>query len=185
MESDLSALSRRVEKMEERVWGSGPRNSQKSITHGLAEYSTDVGNSLAVHDRILPIMKRIDELEMYLDPMFAENCSQTDRVKQSIILSQADQIEDEYNHLEQIKNLSGELNDAGGHLNHIGEVSSRLQGLKQIQLEERQHGDSLNKQTLELVEKYNTIISSLTQAFIQADATVSAAEEKTKKPVYY
>jgi len=183
MEADLTALNRRVEKMEQRVWGSGPRTSQKSVAHGLAEFGTDVGNSLALHDRILPIMKRIDELEMYLDPMFAESCSQTDRVKQSIVLSQAGQIEQEYNDLEQIKGLSGELD--GKPLSEIGEVTSKMDGLKRIQVEERRHGDDLNKQTLELVEKYNSIISSLTQAFIQADATISAAEEKAKKPVYY
>lgn len=40
---------------------------------------------------------------MYLDPLFGEKSSQTDRVKQSILLSQAGQLDQEYNMLEQVK----------------------------------------------------------------------------------
>jgi len=183
VEPDLAALTRRLERLEERTYGSRPRTAQEPIVHRLAEFSTDVGNSLAGHDRITPIIKRLEELETYLDPMFAETSSQTDRVKQSIVLSQAGQIQRDYNTLEQIKELSGELN--GGKMGDIEEVSTKMENLKRIQLEERAHSDALNRQTLELVEKYNKIISDLTTAFLQADATVAAAEEKTKKPVYY
>lgn len=39
---------------------------------------------------------------MYLDPLFGEKSSNTDRVKQSILLSQAGQLDQEYNMLEQV-----------------------------------------------------------------------------------
>jgi hypothetical protein len=35
----------------------------------------------------------VDELETYLDPMLTEHLVQTDRVKQSIVLSQEERIE--------------------------------------------------------------------------------------------
>ena len=41
-----------------------------SITPFLG--SNDLGNSLAGNDRIGPLLKRLDELETYLDPLFAE-----------------------------------------------------------------------------------------------------------------
>ncbi|XP_023333841.1 dynactin subunit 3 [Eurytemora carolleeae] len=184
MESDLSALNRRLEKLEQRTWGSKPRNIlHEPLVHYVAEYSTDVGNSLVGHDRITPVVKRIEELEMYLDPLFGEKSSNTDRVKQSILLSQAGQLDQEYNMLEQIKILSGELDSQK--LGDIKENTGKLEELKRFQLQEKEQADALNTQTLELVEKYNSIISSLTQAFIQIDAKVAAVEAKLKKPEYY
>jgi len=179
----LSALARRIENLEQRTWGNNPRLGLNPVTSRLAEYSTDLGNSLVGHDRITPLLKRIDELEAYLDPMFGEGTGQSDRVKQSIVLSQEDKIREDYSNLQKVKTLSSELE--GGKLKDIGTVEKRLEELNRLQLTEREQSDNLNKQTLELVEKYNNIISDLTTAFNQADATVTAAEEKIKKPVYY
>ena len=47
-----------------------------------------------------------------------------------------------------------------------------------MQLEQRELGESATEQTLELVQKYNDIISSLTEAFIQADTIVTKAEQE-------
>eukprot|EP00088_Acartia_fossae_P053961 TRINITY_DN6165_c0_g1_i7.p1 TRINITY_DN6165_c0_g1~~TRINITY_DN6165_c0_g1_i7.p1 ORF type:complete len:185 (+),score=55.12 TRINITY_DN6165_c0_g1_i7:34-588(+) len=184
MENEIGALTKRLEKLEHSIWGENKAKTMSTpLVQNIAELSTDVGNSLAGHDRITPIIKRLDELEMYLDPVFGENTSQTDRVKQSIVLSQEAEIQKNLDTLEKIHGMTGEL--SGDRLTDMPAAKTKLEQLHKIQLEERRHADEINKQTLELVEKYNEIIASMNQAFIQAEAEVAALEEKKKKPVYY
>ena len=47
----------------------------------------------------------LDELEMYLDPSFGETNSQTDRVKQSIVLTQQNQIQQNLDSLEKVRSI--------------------------------------------------------------------------------
>ena len=58
------------------------------------------------------------------------------------------------------------------------ELRPRVLKLSSVQLEQRELGESATEQTLELVQKYNDIISSLTEAFIQADTIVTKAEQE-------
>jgi len=184
MEGEIAALSRRLEKLENKIHGHNKvRTNRTPLVKSIADLSTDVGNSLAGHDRITPIIRRLDELEMYLDPVFGETGSQTDRVKQSIVLSQQNQIQQDLDTLERIKEMTSEL--SGEKMSDIDTSTTKLEQLQRIQLEQRKYSDDINQQTLDLVEKYNTIIGNLNQAFLQAEAEVAAAEEKQKRPVYY
>nr|ALS04549.1 dynactin subunit 6 [Acartia pacifica] len=184
MDSEVAALARRLEKLEHKIWGDNKaRSINEPLVKSVSDLSTDVGNSLAGHDRITPILKRLDELEMYLDPVFGETSAQNDRVKQSIVLSQENQIQQNLDSLEKMKRMTDEL--SGDKIGDIAATTSKLEQLHKIQLEERQYSDSMNKQTLDLIEKYNTIIANLNDAFVQAESEVAAAEEKQKRPVYY
>ena len=56
----------------------------------------------------------------------------------------------------------------------------RVAELSQIQIEQREAGECITEQTVDLVQKYNDIISSLTETFIQADHIVTRAEQELK-----
>ena len=60
------------------------------------------------------------------------------------------------------------------------ELRPRVLKLSSVQLEQRELGESATEQTLELVQKYNDILSSLTEAFIQADQFLTKAEDELK-----
>ena len=66
--TDVEALTRRIEALEAHVG----KHSGEPLVGNLVEYSNDLGNSLAGNDRILPLMKRLEELETFLDPLFGE-----------------------------------------------------------------------------------------------------------------
>ena len=66
--TDIEALTRRIEALEAHVG----KHSGEPLVGNLVEYSNDLGNSLAGNDRILPLMKRLEELETFLDPLFGE-----------------------------------------------------------------------------------------------------------------
>ena len=48
------------------------KHSGEPLVNHLVEFSNDLGNSLAGNERILPLMKRLEELETFLDPLFGE-----------------------------------------------------------------------------------------------------------------
>ena len=80
MKTDIEALTKRIEKLEAQVG----KQTGDPLVGQLVEYSNDLGNSLAGNDRILPLMKRLEELETYLDPLFGEKESCSLGVKMSL-----------------------------------------------------------------------------------------------------
>ena len=63
-----------------------------------------------------------------------------------------------------------------GSLNKMETVEPRVAELSRIQVEQREAGERLTEESLELVQRYNEIIASLSQAFIHADQVVARAE---------
>lgn len=55
-------------------------------------------------------------------------------------------------------------------------LEPRVAELSRIQVEQREAGERLTEESLELVQRYNEIIASLSQAFIHADQVVVRAE---------
>ena len=81
VKTDIEALTKRIEKLEAQV---GKHGGGDPLVGHLVEYSNDLGNSLAGNERILPLMKRLDELETYLDPLFGEKEACSLGVKMSL-----------------------------------------------------------------------------------------------------
>merc|ERR1712002_820196 len=175
--TDLVALSKRVEALEARV---GDKVSQPILPF-LVDYSNDLGNSLAGNDRIGPLLKRLEELETCLDPLFGEREAVSQGVKMSMVESQAENMKDNLEMLEKVEKMKVDLD--GSNIDKIDEPKPKLAELSKIQLDQREAGDAVTEETLELVQKYNNIIASLTEAFIQADQVITKAEldqNKTK-----
>ena len=63
-----------------------------------------------------------------------------------------------------------------GSLNKMETLEPRVAELSRIQVEQREAGERLTEESLELVQRYNEIIASLSQAFIHADQVVARAE---------
>ena len=145
----------------------------------LVDYSSDLGNSLAGNDRIGPLLKRLDELETFLDPLFGEREAVSQGVKMSMVESQSENIRDNLEMLQNVEKLKVGLE--GGNLNKIEGLKPKLAELSKIQMEQREAGEAGSEQTLELVQKYNNIIASLTEAFIQADEMITKAEMEQNK----
>merc|ERR1712098_979377 len=101
-------------------------------------------------------------------------------VKMSMVESQADNIRDNLEMLEKVEGMKSNLE--GSNVDKIDELKPKLAELCKIQIEQREAGEAATEETLELVQKYNNIIASLTEAFIQADQMISKAEmAQTKK----
>ena len=63
-----------------------------------------------------------------------------------------------------------------GNISKMEELEPKVAELNKIQLDQREVGERVTEETMELVQSYNDIIASLSQAFIHADQTISKAE---------
>ena len=85
--TEVEALTKRVEALEAKI-GRPQSQQQEPVLSYLVDYSNDLGNSLAGNDRIGPLLKRLDELETYLDPLYGEKEACSLGVKMSLVESQ-------------------------------------------------------------------------------------------------
>merc|ERR1712098_94373 len=168
---DLAALANRIDLLEERLGG---RAGMQPVLGSLAELSTDLGNSLAGNDRVEPLLRRTQELETFLDPLFGETGMRGEGVRWSIVESQGDRLNKDLEMLNRVEKLKGGME--GGRGAQMDSLKPRLATLSQVQVEQREEGEALTKECLDLVQQYNQIIASLTEAFIQADQAVTKAE---------
>merc|ERR1712218_54876 len=142
VKTDIEALTKRIEKLEAQV---GKQTGDPLVGH-LVEYSNDLGNSLAGNDRILPLMKRLEELETYLDPLFGEKEACSLGVKMSLVENQFEAVRENQESLENLEKLKGSLEE--GNLSKMAELT-------RIQLEQRDLGENITEQTVDLVQRYN------------------------------
>ena len=168
--TDLDALTKRVEALETKIG----KRVNKPILPFLVDYSNDLGNSLAGNDRISPLLKRLDELETFLNPLFGEKNVLNQGVKMGMVESQSEFIKENLVMLEKVEKMKSSLD--GGSISKIDSLKPKLAELNKIQVDQRESGEAVTEQTLELVQKYNDIIASLSEAFIQADHLVTEAE---------
>lgn len=157
----------------------GKRTAQPILPF-LVDYSNDLGNNLASRDRIAPLMKRVDELETYLDPLFGEETTMSDTTKLNIVSSQEAQLNNNLNILAKIEALKPALQS--NKLVQVSELAPKMAELSRLQVDQSEQVGEMTQQTLDLVNKYNSIIASLTDAFLQADLVVRRAEQEKNKP---
>merc|ERR1712115_660759 len=171
--ADMASLAKRVEVLEKRV---GSRPGQQPLVPVLAEYSTDLGNGLAGNERIVPVLRRTEELETFLDPLFGEAATQKDGVRWAIAESQKERLKNNLELLQKLEKMKSCLEE--GRLSRVEELRPRLAELSRVQVEQREEGDSISTDSLALVQRYNDIIASLTEAFTQADLAITRAEKE-------
>ena len=88
--SEIEALTRRIEALEAKL---GSAKGQPVLPY-LVDYSNDLGNSVAGNDRIVPLLKRLEELETFLDPLYGEKEASSLGVKMSLVESQYNTIKE-------------------------------------------------------------------------------------------
>lgn len=185
--SPIDTIESRLSNIERRVYGkSNPSFKEKEdaasevaggIVPRLTDIAKDVGNAVGTRERAAPLFRRLKELESYMDPSFGESKGLPAELKVQMILAQEEKIRKSADLLKDIQAKSAVLN-ADAILTYTQpECERNLVKLSTIQLEQEMACSSLNESTLELVERYNDVISTIAETFVRYDEMLKAIEE--------
>ncbi|XP_047735612.1 uncharacterized protein LOC108679201 isoform X2 [Hyalella azteca] len=94
------------------MFGSAPRDTNyPEVISTLAVLSTDLGNALSTRDRMMAVMKRLDELDEYLDPCYGTSASQLPvGTLSDVLLSQEQHWQQQHQRLQHLTQLRPVLN---------------------------------------------------------------------------
>jgi len=180
----MSAPNISIESLEDRV-----RNLQKvvlsqqnlegapdaQVCDSLLDVNKKLNDATAKHAVIQQVWKKLDQLESYLDVEYlAKIQSSVDEMKADVVLARADQLTVTASRLEEISKHQDALNDSS--LKGIPEHSSKLEPLIQVHIEQEQDQLELNERVNELLTVYNSVVSSISQQFIEWDNQVTQCE---------
>lgn len=185
--SSLDSVESRLACIERRVYGkSNPSYKEKEdassevaggVVPRLTDIAKEVGNAISTRERVVPLFRRLKELESYMDPSFGESKGLPAELKVEMILAQEEKIRKSAELLKDIQEKSAVLN-ADAILTYTQpECEQNLIKLSTIQLDQEVKCNRLNDSTLELVEKYNDVISTIAETFVRYDEMLRALEE--------
>ncbi len=182
----LDVLERRLQDLEKKVLGqegASPVQDQQGPEGGAAvaldALARSLGNAMERRaDRVAPLMRRVAELELYLDPSFldGERSAIDAEAKVALVLDREEELRrcsamaarlDE-----RAKVLDGEAFEAAAQL------EPKLKELTRLQVEHAEKESTLSEETLVLMGKYNNIVEELSKSFVYYDLVLKQAEEK-------
>ncbi|XP_071522615.1 dynactin subunit 3-like [Panulirus ornatus] len=172
---DLLILEERVKKLEDKVFGPLPKDAEcPEVVSTLASLGSQLGSALGTRDRMMMVMKRLDELERYLDPSYGESLELSDTVKLDLVLAHEEQLRNQHQQLNTMNSLKHILDSQ-----HISDAASLGDELVQIANRHSHDEEAATQQSLQIknmLDQYNSIINTLTETFIKMDEIVTKAE---------
>lgn len=145
----------------------------------LAGMAQKVGDAIGHRDRIMPLFRRMNELEKLLEPASAAETGLTLEARAELIMSEEQRLREDNALLEQVKDKKNVLNSEA--LRNVPNLEGQLLQLTKVHLQQNQDCEQWSDEVLQLIDQYNEVIESLTKTFIDYDKVLSAAEEKVKK----
>ncbi|KAK3880500.1 hypothetical protein Pmani_014015 [Petrolisthes manimaculis] len=171
----LVVLEERVRKLEEKIFGPLPKDAEyPEVVSTLASLGGQLGSALGTRDRMMMVMKRLDELERYLDPVYGESLELWDSVKMDLVMAREEHLRTNHHHLNTINSLKSVLDSQ-----HIADTANLGEELVRVAGGQGELEDSTTTQSAQikqLLHQYNDIINTLTETFIKMDDIVTKAE---------
>ncbi|XP_063859510.1 uncharacterized protein LOC135100479 [Scylla paramamosain] len=171
----LTDLENRVKLLEEKIFGPLPKDEEyPEVVSTMASLGSRLGSALGTRDRMMMVMKRLDELERYLDPEYGEGLEVCDSVKLDLVLGREDQLRSFHNQLITLNSLKHVLDSQ--HIKDCANLDEELTTVHGHQRDTEEKATEQSTQIKNLLNQYNDIINTLTETFIEMDAVVTKAE---------
>lgn len=171
----LDILEDRVKRLEEKIFGPLPKDAEyPEVVSTLASLGGQLGSALGTRDRMMMVMKRLEELERYLDPAYGESFELSDNVKLDLVLTREEQLRNQHQQLNTLHSLKHVLDSQ-----HISDTPNLSDELIQIANKHSQDEEAATAQSMQIknmLDQYNAIINTLTETFIKMDEIVTKAE---------
>ncbi|XP_054272371.1 uncharacterized protein LOC128992691 [Macrosteles quadrilineatus] len=185
MEDPVGVLEDRVRLLELRVFGESQGEDvalpQSSAVDSLLEVQRVVSSALSGREKITAAVKRLDQLEAVLDPMFEDSVIDS-AAKVAFILSMESHLEEVTRQLVRLKELSPSLESE--QLRNIPLLLRQLAKLTTTMVEQREKYELVDDGIQDLVSRYTEVINGITAVFATLDNLVTELEIKAlPKPV--
>jgi hypothetical protein len=147
-------------------------NFKKNLITGIAQ---EIGDCIGKKERIVPLFRRLNELEKHLEPASATESGLSLEARAEVILNEEKQLRQTNNLLEQVKSKKSVLDSET--LKNVASMEGKLLELTKLHLDQQSQCEDWSNEALDLVEQYNGLIDTLTQTFVEYDKVLTAAEE--------
>ncbi|XP_062455793.1 dynactin subunit 3 isoform X1 [Rhea pennata] len=175
---ELQRLQRRVEELEQRVYGSGGARGPRKVADGLVKVQVALANIASKRERIKILYKKIEDVIKYLDPQYIDRMAVPDAMKLQFILAEEQFIPSQAALLEQVKKLQPILDSSC--IQAVPDHAAKLQRLSQIHIQQQEQCEAVTDTVKMLLEDYNKMTLLLSKQFVQWDEMLTQLEMAKK-----
>lgn len=180
----IELLEDRITELEKQIHGLGKTektddiNPENSIVDNILHINTLISTSVSGRIEANAVIKRLLELNEYMDPVFESTKIPID-AKILFLLAMEPKIRENQKLLAQLEELKPVLDTE--HIKNVPELTNALNKLTLSHIEICKTAKQLNTDLKEVVSKYSTVMTNLSKTFIALDTAVTAAEIAAKK----
>lgn len=177
--STIELLEDRITELEKQIYGlvktidANENPLENPILDSILHVNTLISSALSGREKANAIVKRLPELNNYLDPI-VESSEIPTEAKLEFISATASDIQQNYEMLKQLQELMPILET--DHLKNVPELSNKLNDLNLSYLKLYEDTQGLNNRINEVFSKYNEVITSISKSLITIDNIITAAE---------
>lgn len=176
-------IEQRCQRLEALVFGPGELASASTRTNSEGAVSAlerlcgliaAGGASVGSRDRIRPLLRRLPELETYLDPTFLDDEAHLSAaVKADLILAQQDQLRGAAQTWERLRRARSGLEASGRIAERLDPLQARLGRVTLKHLEQDGRALGVERDTLAAMARYNELMGTISETFCRYDRTIT------------
>ncbi|XP_075235762.1 dynactin 3, p24 subunit [Lycorma delicatula] len=172
----LDIIEARVKKLEMKVFGENVNNfdvSTISVVDMLSKSQTLITTAISSQEKINKIVKRLDQLELVLDPAY-EDTLVDNTAKIEMILLMENEVCETLKQLKSLKEMNNILESE--QIRNIPKVEDRLSDLVKLLLQNKEKTEKVTKNVNNLLKHYNDVINNFTKTFAQLNEIITELE---------
>ena len=172
--SEVDLIEARIIDLEKRVLGNLQTTENLSpVIDSLATINALIGTALTGRETSSNFMRRLEELDKLLDPS-AEDADVDERAKFEDVLVMEPELQQNLKLLKDVQELQPVLDSE--HIKHVPALSDRLEKLTLFYLDRKEDAANVKSEVFDFLKQYNSIIVSMSKAFVQFEETVTQYE---------
>ncbi|XP_046614804.1 dynactin subunit 3-like [Neodiprion virginianus] len=177
--SNIELLEERVAELENQVFSHGNQPqiddppTENSVVDSLLHAYTLISSSYSGREKANAVVKRIGELDSYLDPNF-ENSDLQMEARAELILTLEPELRGNAHLLTKLEELLPVLESE--RFRSVPEATHKLNNLTLAYTKLHDESEELTSEICDVIAKYNSVINNISRSLIILDATVTAAE---------
>lgn len=175
----IELLEERIAELEKQIYGlektEGANDTmpESCIIDNLLHINTLISTSVSGRTKANAVIKRLPELNEYMDPAYESTKILIDAKIQFLIAIEP-QIKENYKLLTQMQELMPVLETE--RIRNVPELTNKLNELNLSYIKLYKSSEQLNNNINEVFSKYDAVITSISKTLIALDSAVTAAE---------